>query len=704
MVRSMPDLPSEEGPADLEAAAAPPGRRGLFHLLLLSGIAFALYAPALWNGFVGDDESEILNNLLIRRFANVPQFFSHSVWFFAGAKADRYYRPLKLLTYSVEYHLFGFHAAYWHLANILFNLAVIIAIYFLVRDLASPALAFWTALIFAFHPVHVEAVAWIAAGNDLLCALMLLLSLRLYHRARSSRPEDASEPGDRAHLFRRVALYGLSAVFFFAGLLFKETALVFPVALLAYEYLYRREPLGKVVRAWRSYLACFAALAVYLALRVHAIGRFAPDNPRLRVSAKEFLLTAPVLVAHYIWKTLAPVNLKAWYGFHPVTELGWNPAAAIALCLFLVWAMFRLRAVPSGTGLRRRQTLLSFALAWFLLFLVPVLDIPKLGDSVFAERYLYIPTVGFCLLAAWGWLWLRDRASRMAGASWARPAIYAGLLGLLLFYSAVVIRRLPVWHDDLRLWARTAQQEPNDPAVLTAAGNAYYRLGRPQDALGFFERAVASAPREAFAHNGLGGALFALGRHDDALRQFQEAVALDPAQGSYWRNLGVAYASKKQWPEAIQAFRRAVRAFQSAPSPAPGISALFVQLGAALEESGQLDDAIDAFRRAIQLDPADFDAHIRLAGVLARQGSLGAARDELLAALRANPHSAEAYLAHFDLGRIYARQGLRADAQREYQQALALNPSLGATPLGLVPLTPRQAGPAAVPPARPAHH
>jgi protein O-mannosyl-transferase len=713
MARTVPDLPSEEAPADVQAGAARPGRTGIFHLLMLSGIAFGLYAPALRNGFVSDDESEVLHNPLIRSFANLGEFFAHSVWYFAGAQGDRYYRPLKLLAYTVGYHLFGFRPAYWHLANILVNLAVVIAIYFLVRDLASPALGFWTAVIFAFHPVHVEAVAWIAAGNDLLCALMLLLSLWLYHRALyrtvQGRAHSAGGVDPSGHLRQARAglkpgLTVLSAALFLAGLLFKETALIFPAIILAFDFFYRGDSLRKMLWAWRRYIAYLAALAVYLALRVHAIGRFAPNNPRLNVSAKEFLLTAPALAADYVWKALAPVNLKAWYGFHPITGLGWKPAGAIALCLFLVWAVFRLRPAPGGMGLRRGQPLLSFALAWFLLFLVPVLDIPKLGDSVFAERYLYIPTVGFCIFGAWAWVWLHGRASRLAGASWARAAVYAGLLGLLVFYSAVIIRRLPVWHDDLRLWTRTAQQEPDDAAVLSAAGNAYYRLGRPQDALGLFERAVAAAPREAYAHNGLGGALVALGRDDDALRQFQEAVALDPAQGSYWRNLGVAYARKKQWPQAIEAFRRAVREFQSAPSLAPGTSGLFLQLGAALEEGGQLDDAISSFRRAIELDPANLDAHIRLAGVLAGEGRLDAARDALLAGLRANPRSAEAYLAHFDLGRIYARQGLRAESQREYEQALALNPSRGATPLGLVPLTPRQAKPSAATPARPAGH
>src|SRR5215469_7420676 len=108
------------------------------HLLFLSVISFALYIPTLRSGFVADDDAEVLQDRLIRSFSNIPSFFSHGVWFFlTGDVEDRFYRPLKLLAYSVEYQLFRFQPAYWHLANIILDMAVVIAAYFLVRDLAS---------------------------------------------------------------------------------------------------------------------------------------------------------------------------------------------------------------------------------------------------------------------------------------------------------------------------------------------------------------------------------------------------------------------------------------------------------------------------------------------------------------------------------------------------------------------------------------
>src|SRR5258708_18813953 len=112
-------------------------RTTAFHLLFLATASFALYARGLANGFVTDDEDEVLKDHLIRSFANIPRLFSHGVWFFAGVKVENYYRPLKLLAYLIEYHLFGFNAASWHFASIFLQIAVVSVAYLLVRDLAS---------------------------------------------------------------------------------------------------------------------------------------------------------------------------------------------------------------------------------------------------------------------------------------------------------------------------------------------------------------------------------------------------------------------------------------------------------------------------------------------------------------------------------------------------------------------------------------
>lgn len=663
-------------------AGATGGRRfphsTFLDLVILCGSVFALYAATLRNGFVADDDSEVLQDPLIRSFHDLPKLFAHSVWYFSGAEGDRYYRPLKLLAYSAEYHLFHFRAAFWHLTNLALHAGMVVAIYFLVRELArGPAaegptmaegtarqLSFWTALLFAFHPIHTEAVAWVAGGNDLWCGLALVISLGFYHRGRSA--------------LRPALSCGLSAILFFAALLFKETALTFPAIILAYDFLYLGEPLRKLAGNWPRYSGYLAALGIYLLMRWHALGGFAPNNPANVLPAAQLALTVPMLAAQYVWKTIVPVNLDAWYTFRPVTALGWRPLAAVALVAVLVWAMF---------WLRRRRPLLSFSLAWFGLALIPVLDIPKLGRNVFAERYLYIPTLGFCVIAAWGWQRLRERVRQPAASGFA----YAAIAGLLVFYSFVTVRRLPDWRGNYALWTKTARQDPNDPVPLVAAGTACLDRHDYVKALPLLQRAVTLAPNQGYTHDSLGGAYFDLHRYDLALSEYRRAVTLGPGDAGFWINLGVVYANYGRWQQATDAFGRAISLELASAPPAPtlhyyeALSLLYVQYGTSLENGDLPDRAASAFRSAIQTESKRLDAYIGLARILTEQYHLDEATAALQSGLRVNPASPQAYLAHLALGRIYLQEGMKSQAQTEFQQAIALSPASGPQPVRFVP-------------------
>ena len=602
---------STNAPArSVSAAAARPDHTQLFHLLFLTAATFTVYARGLLNGFVTDDEGEVLQDQLIRSLANIPRLFAHNVWFFVGAETHNFYRPLKLVAYSIEYQLFGFRASSWHIASIFLHGAVVIAGYLLVRDLASRRLAFWSALLFALHPVHVEAVAWIAGGQDLLCALALLLSIWLYHRARSG-----ASP---------LLHYVLSAALFFAGLLAKEVALTFPAVILSYDFFYRRESWREMLRAWRRYLAYFGVMGIYILMRVHALKGFAPITTGMRLTRKELVLSVPVLAVKYLWLSLIPIPLSYWHIYAPIRALGWVPLVAMVLVLVLLVFTFWLRPV---------QPMLSFALAWFWLTLAPVLAIPKVSSNVFTERYLYIPSFTFCVFAAWGWLWLYDHAAHAA----ARRAAYAGLIAVLAFYTVLVVRRLPDWHDTLTLLEKTAQQSPESPYVAGALGYIYLQ----QDRL------------------------------EEALRYEQRAVEFGPHIWTLWMNLGAISNAMRQWEKAIDACRHGL-------AIEPDNAMLLNQLGLALWENGQQDQGLDAWRRSVQLDPTDLQTRVNLATSLYQLGQLDAAVSELVAGLRAgadsrtNQNSTALYLAHFKLGYIYEQRHEWHDAAQEYQRVLEI--------------------------------
>src|SRR5580658_504873 len=154
-------------------------------VLVLVAVSLAVYANALRNGFVADDDLQILRNPFVTESHSLPEYFATDAWGFAGAHLSNYYRPLQLIVYASEYTLYGDRAWAWHLVNVCVNAGAVVAAYFLLLSLADWAQAFWVCLLFALHPMHVEAVVWVAALPDLICGLLLFLAMLAYHLGRS---------------------------------------------------------------------------------------------------------------------------------------------------------------------------------------------------------------------------------------------------------------------------------------------------------------------------------------------------------------------------------------------------------------------------------------------------------------------------------------------------------------------------------------
>lgn len=319
---------------NLEPARAfqPPNTSLWMHVGILALLSLAVYFPTVGNNFVTDDKMQILQNPQVKDPQNWAQAFQGDVWAFAeGSNKDRirgsnYYRPLQILTYEAEYATFAERPAGWHFFNAVVNAAVVCLVYLLVVALASPAVAFWAGLFFALHPMHTETVAWIAALPELQCAFFLLLAMIFYHRARSGGPARS--------------FVGLSTVFFFCALLSKETALLFPIILLAYEFLYRRKSPGEL-REWAPWLGpSLAVLVIYIAARIAALGGFSPhaESPRGILSPSELLVAIPPVFARYLGKLLLPVGMNYFYAFPLEKHFSALVLASMIVLACFVWA------------------------------------------------------------------------------------------------------------------------------------------------------------------------------------------------------------------------------------------------------------------------------------------------------------------------------------------------------------------------------
>ena len=705
-------------PSTAIPSAPASNRTRLLHLSILILLSLALYAPTLRNDFVTDDKLQILQNPIVLQGKNLSQVFTGEVWDFARQSKTKtnvgtnYYRPLQFLFYAAEYQLFGEHPIGWHLVNILLNSVVVVLVYLLVSSIGTPSLAFWAAFWFAFHPIHTEPVAWIAALPELQCAIFLLLAMIFYHRARSTSPS--------------LPFLLLGALFFLAALFSKEPALLFPVILLGYEFFYWRSSrvdLRPLAVRLAPYLA---ALAIYLYARISALGGFAPrpSTERPHLSPFDLLFAIPPIFARYVGKLLLPIHMNYFYAFPITSKLTLWATAGFLSALLMALAAFYFCAT---------RPILAFALCWFVFTLAPALSLNTLAINFFTERYLYIPSVGFAILAAATGLALFSRFS----APTARIGLAAAFVALFTFYLLQTQRRIAVFHDNYSLLSTTEPDSPDSYVVQGQLAGAYFDRGDVDNALIHVRRAIQLNPNYVLGHLNTGLYLATKGDYEAAIPHFQDAIRLYPEYVPSFLNLAKVYTLQRNWQLAAETYRhaatldsvqsttllqlasladsnaksaaaqatlhsaeastprdfagwvrlgdsasqagqwsRAADAYQHAAAFHPDNANIVDKWGVALYRAGDAAQAVEVLQRGLNLNPDSAFVRQVLAGALASLNRLQDSNAQLHKILQANPTWEHADQVHLTLAVNAERSGDPQTAIREYQQALALNPSL----------------------------
>jgi tetratricopeptide (TPR) repeat protein len=604
-------------------------------IMLLIALTFAVYSLALDNGFIYDDESQVLENKFIQDTKYIPKIFTTNVWAFMDKQAlTNYYRPMMHLAYMLDYHLFGLKPFGFHLTNILFHILSTIMVYFLTVELfKDKSFGLLAGLLFALHPIHTEAVIWIAALPELLVTFFYLLSLYLYLKA-----ETAATLSKKIHL-------AISLLCFLLALLSKEMALTLPLILIVYEHIYRK-------RAWREgpkrYGAYFAVVGLYALLRIHALGQFLVTQHHHELKPYEFVLSVVATVGKYWWKLFLPTELNAFHVFEPSRSILELPVLA-ALVAIVIAIGLMLKLWP-------RQPMIVAGIAWVLITLMPVLNIKAIGPNVFAERYLYIPSVGFCWLAAQALTWLVAEAR----------VIRLLMVGVLLTLSAFqIVARTKDWKDAITFYRKTVASSPNAYIMRNELGLACYKRGLLDQAIQEFREAARSKPDFVEAHNNLGTVYQRKGLVTEAIKEYQEVLRLKPDRVQAHNNLGAAYRDQGRLDDAMAEYQAALRID-------PDYLEAHHNLGVAYQNKGWLDQAIEEYKKAIAINSQAADTRANLGAAYFDKGLIDAAIAEYQEALRIKPESASA---HFNLAVIYSRKGAIEQAIEEYRRAVQVKPN-----------------------------
>ena len=520
-------------------------------LAVVVALAVVAYANAPRNGFALDDYPIIVENPVIQTVSNFGTIFGTSYWSRGGTANlgdPTLYRPLTVLTYAIDHAIWNGRPGGFHATNIALH-AVATALVFLigVELLAGTIAAFAAAAIFAVHPLHTEAVTGLVGRAEVLATLFFLAAFWTLRRPtivptrRKGVPPWSMSPG-------RIAL---GTLLYLLGLFSKETAITLPAILALDDWLRRSELPDKQRPKSSTLLSRYAALAVaaivYFAFRQHAISGNAEIWPGfLGVSAGQRVLTASRVMMEYLGLFVFPRKLLPdyWKTEVPIGSLG-DPLVLVSIALWIglvVLAWWKLR----------RDTAIILSIAWFFVTLAPVSNFFFPIGVAKAERILYLPSVGLCLVAGWAYAQLEARIRT-------RLVPRVALATIVMAFTARTLIRNKDWHDNYTLATAALAVSPSSPLMNDVAAGELAMRGDLTRSADLLREAIRQAPDMPLIRTHLGLVYYTQGLLDQAIVEYQESIRRHPNEAEAYNNLGVAYAQTGQLDRAVEAYESALR-------------------------------------------------------------------------------------------------------------------------------------------------
>jgi tetratricopeptide (TPR) repeat protein len=521
-------------------------------------VTFLAFSNIFGNQFVLDDFDFIARWPLIRDLRNFPRFFAGYI---PPDGQPGVYSPLKTLWHASNFQLWGQEVFGHHLVSLLIHAAGIWLVYQIAYELLRRRdVSFWTALVFAVHPAHVEAITFMTASIDTLGIVFLFASFYFHLRAnrregrvpvflkdgaaddenkpagKRSRESDGAPGRDRAWAI----LFAVLAVFS------HELAISLPLLIVFYERFFTRPR-----RTWRGLASLawpfFIIVAGYVLCKWRVLGMI----NRGGYVAGSFSLTMAVIVKAWA-KYLATLVLPFQLSHNPVIAPGisafdpadFDQAAVLAQSLtdgytLRALAVLGLLALWGSLSWKRRP-LVAFCSGWLFVSLLPGANIVP-SSVYFAERYLYPGSFSFCLLIAVGVVHSLQSAAA-SNHRWLKGAAVGGAALLVLFYGARTWARNTDWKDNRRVYEAAVRMNPESAVMHSNLGIVYAQEGEWDLALNAFQTAAALKPEEAHFYFAMAPVYLEKGLPDQAVASYRKAIALNPRFAEAYFNLAGVYA------------------------------------------------------------------------------------------------------------------------------------------------------------------
>jgi tetratricopeptide (TPR) repeat protein len=645
-------------------------------------LTLTIYANSLTNNFTNwDDPTLVTENVSIRSlgFSNLLSIFT--------PKPGQAYQPVRVLSYAFDYHIWALSPVGYHLGNILLHVLAAVILYLLLANVlnhirghnfrdSNRSFALFAALLFAAHPVNVEAVAWISSRKYGLLAFFSFLSFFLYEMHSGK-----SESG--------ILLYTLSILTYVLALLSSPFAITLPGLFILYDYCRSRD-----IFPWKSlkkqliYYIPYLLLALVQFIILTNVLSAGPDPTIKRHYMDNPLYTFFTMfrvLYDYTKNILFPFWLNNRYVDYISTSF-FEYKVIISFCLIILLLILLFIQVKKG------EKLALFCIGWFFITWLPVSNIIPISTTM-ADRYLYLPGVGLFL----GFSLLVHKVLAKFFGKIFLPIMITSLV-LIFSLSFLTIQRNKVWANSLSLWEDSLSKAPNSPIAHKNLADAMEERGRRDEAIRHYLEALHLKPDYAQAHNNFGLVLASQGKYEEAIDHYRRALRIKNEYSSAHNNLALAllqtgkveeaashlYAAvqlKPDWAEAHSnlgnvlftqgRFNEAVTEYMEALRFKPNQAGIHHNLAMALSRLGKIEEAIEHYSEVVRLQPNSASAHNDLGVALASTANLQGAIENYTKALEIQPDYAEA---HNNMGVALAGQGMLEKAILHFSEAVKLKP------------------------------
>jgi protein O-mannosyl-transferase len=626
--------------------------------LILALITLLVYLPVRHHGFVLFDDPDYVTE---NRTVQAGLTWSGVEWAFTSGHASNWH-PLTWLSHMLDCELFGPNAGAQHLVNVLFHVTNSVLLFWVLFRMTG---ALWpgafVAALFAWHPLHVESVAWIAERKDVLSTFFGLLALLMYERyVASSKVQLATPERSEGGSPKSKVFYGVALLFFALGLMSKPMLVTLPFVLLLLDYWPLNRMSGVATsnalrlarEKWPFFLLAAASCVVtFLAQRAEAVLTLDRHPLDLRIK------NAVVSCVSYLLKTIWPTDLAVIYPLP--NQIPWAQTILAASVLAAIsWCLWRAR---------RQKPFLVVGWLWYLGTLVPVIGLVQVGGQAMADRYTYIPLIGVFIALAYGGANLLARLRFKPVTA----AIFAGLVLLGCLFATN--RQLRYWRNSETLFAHAVAVTHDNAIAHINLGVAFEQQGRRDEALVQYQTALRLDPGRVQVHNNLANLLDELGQTNEALIHYREALRLKPDAPLARDNFGMLLIQLGRFDEAMSHYAEAARLDPTDPQP-------HYLMGKAQLRQGHSVEAIAHFRDALRRDENDFKTLTLLARVLASDENpqLRNGPEAVALAQRADALTGGEQPFVLDtLAMAFAETGHFDEAQRTIRKAIELSTAAG---------------------------